>query len=152
MKIKSTLKLVFITLIFSNLVLNSCGNREDTVSCFPEQHINVTLNLNFPRYANDLNNQGWTYIDEQQSGTRGLILIRKGIAPNYDFIIFDRNAPHICPTSKSTLEVKNDIKIVCPEDGAEWMLNGHPTKISSLPPKKYLSSYNPASNTISIYY
>lgn len=152
MKIKVSLKLVFIILILNNLILNSCGRREDTINCFPEQHINVNLNLNLPSYHNDLTHKGWTYISEQQSGTRGLILVRQGIHPNYTFFVFDRNAPHLCPDKNTTLEVQGNIKIVCPKDGAEWMLNGSPSKISSLPPKRYSYSYNSATNGISIYY
>ena len=73
MKIFSVLKAFFILLIFSLLSLViSCESRAETVSCFPSQIINVQLNLNLPAYANDLNTKGWIYINEQQSGTRGL--------------------------------------------------------------------------------
>ncbi len=150
MKIFSVLKAFFILLVFSLLSLViSCESRADTVSCFPSQIINVQLNLNLPAYANDLNTKGWIYINEQQSGTRGLILVKTGTG----FKVYDRNAPHLCPDANTTLEVQNNIKIVCPKDGAEWILqDGTPIKGSGLPPKSYDYSYNAATGIISIYY
>ena len=150
MKIFSVLKAFFILLVFSLLSLViSCESRADTVSCFPSQIINVQLNLNLPAYANDLNTKGWIYINEQQSGTRGLILVKTGTG----FKVYDRNAPHLCPDTNTTLEVKDDIKIVCPKDGAEWILqDGTPIKGSGLPPKSYDYSYNAATGELLIYY
>ena len=150
MKIFSALKTFFILLIFSLLSLViSCESRADTVSCFPSQIINVQLNLNLPAYANDLNTKGWIYINEQQSGTRGLILVKTGTG----FKVYDRNAPHLCPDANTTLEVKDRIKIVCPKDGAEWILqDGTPIKGSGLPPKSYDYSYNAATGELLIYY
>ena len=150
MKIFSALKTFFILLIFSLLSLViSCESRAETVSCFPSQIINVQLNLNLPAYANDLNTKGWIYINEQQSGTRGLILVKTGTG----FKVYDRNAPHLCPDANTTLEVQNNIKIVCPKDGAEWILqDGTPIKGSRLSPKFYEYSYNAATGIISIYY
>ena len=150
MKIFSALKSFFILLIFSLLSLViSCESRAETVSCFPSQIINVQLNLNLPAYANNLNTKGWIYINEQQSGTRGLILVKTGTG----FKVYDRNAPHLCPDTNTTLIVQNDIKIVCPKDGAEWILqDGTPIKGSGLPPKSYDYSYNAATGVISIYY
>ena len=150
MKIFSALKTFFILLIFSLLSLViSCESRAETVSCFPSQIINVQLNLNLPAYANDLNTKGWIYINEQQSGTRGLILVKTGTG----FKVYDRNAPHLCPDANTTLIVQNDIKIVCPKDGAEWILqDGTPIKGSGLPPKSYDYSYNAATGELLIYY
>ena len=150
MKIFSALKAFFILLIFSLLSLViSCESRAETVSCFPSQIINVQLNLNLPAYANDLNTKGWIYINEQQSGTRGLILVKTGTG----FKVYDRNAPHLCPDANTTLIVQDRIKIVCPKDGAEWILqDGTPIKGSGLPPKSYEYSYNAATGVISIYY
>ena len=117
MKIFSVLKAFFILLVFSLLSLViSCESRAETVSCFPSQIINVQLNLNLPAYANDLNTKGWIYINEQQSGTRGLILVKTGTG----FKVYDRNAPHLCPDANTTLEVQNNIKIVCPKDFTRW--------------------------------
>ena len=150
MKIFSVLKAFFILLVFSLLSLViSCESRADTVSCFPSQIINVQLNLNLPAYAIDLNTKGWIYINEQQSGTRGLILVKTGTG----FKVYDRNAPHLCPDANTTLEVQNNIKIVCPKDGAEWILqDGTPIKGSGLPPKSYNYSYNAATGELLIYY
>ena len=150
MKIFSVLKTFFILLIFSLLSLViSCESRAETVSCFPSQIINVQLNLTFPAYAIDLNTKGWIYINEQQSGTRGLILVKTGTG----FKVYDRNAPHLCPDANTTLEVQNNIKIVCPKDGAEWILqDGTPIKGSGLPPKFYDYSYNAATGELLIYY
>ena len=150
MKIFSVLKAFFILLIFSLLSLViSCESRAETVSCFPSQIINVQLNLTFPAYAIDLNTKGWIYINEQQSGTRGLILVKTGTG----FKVYDRNAPHLCPDANTTLEVQNNIKIVCPKDGAEWILqDGTPIKGSGLPPKSYDYSYNAATGDLLIHY
>ncbi|MFC2720756.1 MAG: hypothetical protein ACFN00_00585 [Flavobacteriaceae bacterium] len=150
MKIFSVLKAFFILLVFSLLSLViSCESRAETVSCFPSQIINVQLNLTFPAYAIDLNTKGWIYINEQQSGTRGLILVKTGTG----FKVYDRNAPHLCPDANTTLEVQNNIKIVCPKDGAEWILqDGTPIKGSGLPPKFYDYSYNAATGELLIYY
>lgn len=150
MKIFSVLKAFFILLVFSLLSLViSCESRAETVSCFPSQIINVQLNLNLPAYAIDLNTKGWIYINEQQSGTRGLILVKTGTG----FKVYDRNAPHLCPDANTTLEVQNNIKIVCPKDGAEWILqDGTPIKGSGLPPKSYDYSYNAATGDLLIHY
>ena len=150
MKIFSVLKAFFILLVFSLLSLViSCESRAETVSCFPSQIINVQLNLTFPAYAIDLNTKGWIYINEQQSGTRGLIVVNTGTG----FKVYDRNAPHLCPDANTTLEVQNNIKIVCPKDGAEWILqDGTPIKGSGLPPKFYDYSYNAATGERLIYY
>ena len=150
MKIFSVLKAFFILLVFSLLSLViSCESRAETVSCFPSQIINVQLNLTFPAYAIDLNTKGWIYINEQQSGTRGLILVKTGTG----FKVYDRNAPHLCPDMNTTLIVQDRIKIVCPKDGAEWILrDGTPIKGTGLPPKSYDYSYNAATGDLLIHY
>ena len=150
MKIFSVLKAFFILLVFSLLSLViSCESRAETVSCFPSQIINVQLYTNLPAYRNLNTMGGWIYINEQQSGTRGLIVVNTGTG----FKVYDRNAPHLCPDANTTLIVQNDIKIVCPKDGAEWILqDGTPIKGSGLPPKFYEYSYNAATGVISIYY
>lgn len=138
-----------IILLFITLNISSCSNREDTVSCFPNTPINVILNLNLPTYFSLQNVGGWTYINEQQSGTRGLIVVRT----TNGFKVYDRNAPHICPDSNTTLSVENDIKIVCPKDGAEWItITGEPTKISQVPPKTYPYSFDTNTKILSVYY
>ncbi|RKS96031.1 hypothetical protein [Chryseobacterium defluvii] len=141
---------IFTLLIISNLSINSCGSTDDTVSCFPNTPINVTLNLNLPAY-NALNQVGgWIYVNEQQSGTRGLIIVR---ASDTNFKVYDRNAPHVCPDSNTTLEVKDNISIICPKDNATWiLLTGQPTAGSSLPPKTYPYNYDPSGKILAVYY
>lgn len=150
MKKTSSILSFFILLIISFLTVNSCGSREDTVSCFPNSPINVTLNLNLPAYYNLTQPQGWIYVNEQQSGTRGLIVVRRS---DSQFMVFDRNAPHICPDNDTTLEVKDNISIICPKDNAKWiLLTGQPSFGTNLPPKTYPSNYNPSTRVLNIYY
>ena len=138
-----------ITLLFCILNFTSCSHREETVSCFPSTPINVVLNLNLPTYFTLQNVGGWIYVNEQQAGTRGLIVVRT----TNGFKVFDRNAPHICPDSDTTLRVESDIKIICPKDGAEWItITGEPTKIAQVPPKTYPYNFDSYTNTLSIYY
>ena len=150
MKNRLSLLWPLILLVFSFLfIFKSCGNRDDTVSCFPETGISVVLNLNLPAYFALQTVGGWMYIDEQSSGTRGLIVVRT----TNGFKVYDRNAPHICPDTNTTLEVQGNIKIVCPKDGAEWiLLTGQPTKVSGLAPKTYLYTYDSSNNILSIYH
>ena len=137
-------------LIFSALTINSCGSNNDTASCFPSSPISVTINLNNAAYY-DLNYSGnWIYLNEQQCGTRGLIVVNTGSG----FKVFDRNAPHLCPDTNTTLEVKDNIAIICPKDNMKWMLNGTPESggTTSLPPKTYPYNYDASTKTLSIYY
>lgn len=111
MKAKILKTLIPILLIFSILkILNSCGNREETTSCFPNQLISVQINISLPAYYQLQNVGGWVYISEQQSGTRGLIIYR---ASATSFKIYDRNAPHICPDTNTTLEVEGGTLVIC---------------------------------------
>lgn len=137
-----------ILLIFSALNISSCGNREETVDCFPKVPINVILNLNLPAYIDLQNVNGWIYVNQQQSGTRGLIVVRT----TNGFKVFDRNAPHICPDNNTTLLVDNGIKIICPKDGAEWILiTGEPTKVAQIAPKTYRYNFDSNSGTLTIF-
>lgn len=139
---------VLFTLVISILTIKSCNDREPVVNCFPYSNINVQLNLNLPAYYPLQNTGGWIYVNEQQSGTRGLIVVRTTTG----FMIYDRNAPHICPENNTTLSVQNDIKIICPKDGAEWiLLTGQPVKNASVTPKMYTYNYDARSNTLNIY-
>ena len=148
MKRSLTHSILITLLIVSSLIITkSCSSREDTVSCFPQTSINVILNLNLPAYQNLQTVGGWIYVDEQSSGTRGLIVVRTAKG----FNIYDRNAPHICPDADTTLFVENSIKIVCPKDGAEWiLLTGEFTKVAQFAPKKYSYSYDAVGNILSI--
>lgn len=135
-------------LTFSGLNIVSCERSSETVSCFPESNIYVNLNLNLPAYQNLQSTGGWIYVDEQQSGSRGLIVVRTGTG----FKIYDRNAPHICPDSNTTLTVVDNIKIKCAKDNAEWiLLTGQPTAVSQVAPKTYAYDYIAASNTLTIH-
>ncbi len=141
--------LLTIILIFSLLNMHSCTDRQETVRCFPETPINVVLNLNLPAYFNLQTVGDWIYVNEQQSGTRGLIVVRTTTG----YKVYDRNAPHICPDGNTTLSVQDNIKITCPKDGAEWiLLTGEPTKVATVPPKTYPYSYDRNSNILSVYY
>jgi len=138
-----------IILIFSLLNITSCKEREETVNCFPNVPINVVLNLNLPAYYVLQNVGGWIYVNEQECGTRGLIVVRT----TNGFKIYDRNAPHVCPDNNTTLNVENNIIVVCPKDGAEWILiTGEPTKIAQIPPKTYRYNFDSTTGILSIFY
>ena len=148
---KTYISKVFFSIILAISILNiiSCSSREETISCFPNTPINAVLNLNLPTYFALQNVNGWIYVNEQQSGTRGLIVIRT----SNGFKVYDRNAPHLCPDQNTTLSVEENIKIICPKDGAEWILyTGEPQKIAKVPPKTYPYSFDPYTNTLSVYY
>lgn len=138
-----------ILLIFSSLqIIKSCGERNETVDCFPRTNINVMLNLNLPAYNNLQYVGGWIYIDEQSSGTRGLIVVRT----SNGFKAYDRNAPHLCPATNTILKVVDGIKIVCDKDESEWiLLTGQPTKIAKIAPKTYFTNFDPMSGSLTIY-
>ena len=147
----SLLKIIIpILLAFSALkTLNSCSNREETTSCFPNQFISVQLNISLPAYYQLQNVGGWVYISEQQSGTRGLIIYR---ASATSFKIYDRNAPHICPDTNTTLEVEGGTLVICKKDNAKWFLNsGAPASVSPYPLKQYFYNYNSSTNILNIY-
>ena len=138
-----------IILIFSLLNITSCKEREETVNCFPNVPINVVLNLNLPAYYVLQNVGGWIYVNEQECGTRGLIVVRT----TNGFKVYDRNAPHVCPDNNTTSNVENNIKVVCPKDGAEWILiTGEPTKIAQIPPKTYRYNFDSTTGILSIFY
>lgn len=150
MKAKILKTIIPILLIFSILkILNSCGNREETTSCFPNQLISVQINISHPAYYQLQNVGGWVYISEQQSGTRGLIIYR---ASATSFKIYDRNAPHICPDTNTTLEVEGGTLVICKKDNAKWFLmSGAPAEVSPYALKQYYYSFNSSSNILNIY-
>lgn len=148
MKSKFLAVLSSIILIFNLLNFSACSEREETVNCFPNVPINVVLNLNLPSYYPLQNVGGWIYVDEQSSGTRGLIVVRT----TNGFKVYDRNAPHLCPDNNTTLEVENNIKIMCPQDGAESILiTGEPTKIAKIAPKTYRYNFDSPTGILTIY-
>jgi len=112
----------------------SCSSDDGVVSCFPIGNVNRTINLNLPLYYNLNNPGGWIYLEGPTSGTRGIIVVNTGSG----FKAYDRNAPHICPTSNSTLYVVDGLKMFCKEDGSEWILTtGEPIKIANRAPRTY---------------
>lgn len=125
-------KIVVLSILFYSL--QSCSSDDGTVSCVPLTTINVVINTTLPLYSNLNNPGGWVYVNGVTAGTKGLIVVRT----TSGYKAYDRNAPHICPTDKSQLYVKDDIKIVCNEDGAEWiLLTGQPTKVANRAPRTY---------------
>lgn len=130
--IKTILNNFLVVLMF--LFTFSCSSDEGVVSCVPVGNVSRSINLNLPLYFNLNNPGGWIYLEGVNSGTRGLIVVNVGSG----YKAYDRNAPHICPTNKSTIFVKDDLKMVCEEDGSEWILtSGQPTKIANRSPRTY---------------
>ncbi len=136
--IAKILKIITIISIFS---LMSCGSDDSkNLGCIPNSTINVSINLNLVAYQSLQSAGGWIYYSGPLAGSRGLIIVNNG---NGVFKAYDRNAPHICPTNNSTLEVQSDIIIVCPEDGAQWILtSGEPIEIANQAPIRYFTSLN----------
>lgn len=132
--IKTILNKALVLFIFIHIIC--CQSDDGAVSCVPTQNINYTINLNLPQYYKLNNAGGWMYIEAAYgTGNKGLIVVKIG---ENMYKAYDRNAPHICPTDKTQLMVQGDIKIVCPEDGAEWILtSGEPTKIANRAPITY---------------
>ena len=149
MKTKKIISIFTLLLAFSLLTFNnSCSERNETVNCFPNSVVSVQLNLSLPSYYKLQTVGSWVYVNEVGSGTRGLIVVRI----TNGFKVYDRNAPHVCPDSDTTLEVKNDTTVYCPRDKAEWILiTGQPTAVANIPPKTYPYSFDPVSNILSIY-
>lgn len=148
-RIKKTLSLLILTI--SLLYLNqSCRSSEQqTASCFPNSVIGIEVNLNLPAYYALQNVGGWAYIDGAGSGTRGLIVVRTS---STGFMVYDRNAPHLCPDTNTTLNVEGGIKITCAKDSSEWiLLTGQPTKVASVPPRTYYYNFYPSTNMLGIY-
>ena len=143
------LKSLVLLLVFSYLALTQCSERQEPSNCFPSRPINVQLNLSLPAYYPLQTIGGWIYVNEQESGTRGLIVVRS----TNGFKVYDRNAPHLCPGNDTTLMVEKDIKIICPKDGAEWiLLTGQPTKVANVAPVTFTYSYQPNINVLNIVY
>jgi len=151
MKTKKIIAFLTLILTFSLLTFNSsCSERNETVNCFPNSAVSVQLNLSLPTYYKLQNVGSWVYVNEVGSGTRGLIVVRV----SNGFKVYDRNAPHICPDTDTTLEVKNDTTVFCPKDGSEWILiTGQPSNnsVAKIAPKTYPYSFDSNSNILSIY-
>ena len=122
--IKTILNKVILVCVFAGL-FQGCNSDDGTVSCVPNTIVNVSININIHLYSNLNNPGGWVYVKGATAGSRGLIVVRTATG----YKAYDRNAPHICPTEKSTLVVKEDFFIECEVDGAKWaLINGMPIK------------------------
>lgn len=107
---------VFLLLLLIGFV--SCNEDDGQKSCNPEYVISASININLPLYS-ELETKGWTYVGGEGTGTNGIIVVK---LTNGSYKAYDRNAPHMCPTPNSQLQVIEDTKMYCPEDGAEWIL------------------------------
>lgn len=116
-------KFIFLTIFFSGICI-SCSDDDTTVNCIPNVNVAAQYNLSLPSFANISYPNGYVVLSpDGTNGSRGVIIVNTGSGYN----AFDRNAPQICPGENTTLIVEDDIKIVCPEDGAEWVLrSGQP--------------------------
>lgn len=118
--------------------ITSCNSDEGQLNCNPAYAISASININLPLYS-ELETRGWTYVGGEGTGTRGIIVVKT----NSGYKAYDRNAPHICPTLNSTLEVVDDIKLYCEEDGAEWiLLTGQPLHTADRAPRVYQAVRN----------
>jgi nitrite reductase/ring-hydroxylating ferredoxin subunit len=127
----------------------ACDRSNDTqLNCLPRQSINTEINLNLPLY-NELNNiGGYIYLNGPGTGSKGIIVVRG----SNGFLIYDRNAPHICPENNTQLVVTDNIKITCPKDQAEWILiTGQPIKVADRSPIRYAYNYDDKSKSLSIF-
>jgi len=116
----------------------ACSDDDGQKSCNPEYNISASINVNLPLYS-ELETRGWTYVDGAGTGTKGIIVVK--LINGYK--AYDRNAPHLCPGSNTRLEVVDDIKLYCPEDGAEWiLLTGEPIHIADRSPRTYSAVRN----------
>lgn len=130
LKLKSGL---FISLLM--LGLTACSDDDGQKSCNPEYTISTSINITLPLYS-EVETKGWTLVGGTGAGTRGIIVVKT----NSGYKAYDRNAPHICPGTDTTLEVVDDIKLYCPHDGAEWiLLTGQPIKIADRSPRTYMA-------------
>lgn len=123
-----------------------CNDDDGQLNCNPQYTVFAVVNIGLPLYSN-IETRGWTYVDGEGTGTKGIILVK---TTNGTYKAYDRNAPHICPTTNSRLEVIDDIKIHCPEDGAEWiLLTGQPIAVADRTPRTYAAVRN--GNIVTIY-
>lgn len=127
-------------ILLSVFLFWGCSSSDDGGgTCLPQYNISISINVNLPLYSQLVTGVGWTYVSGEGAGPRGLIVVNTGTG----FKAYDRNAPHICPTANSTLEVVDDMMIYCPEDEAEWiLLTGQPLKVADRPPRTYQAVRN----------
>lgn len=131
-----TLFLIF----FLSINCISCKDDDTTVSCLPDENVSAQYNLNLPAYSTlTIPNGYYVFPSDGTNGSRGVIVVNTGTG----FIAYDRNAPHICPSANSTLVVEDGIKLVCPEDQAEWVLrSGQPVndQTNGRTPRRFLAN------------
>lgn len=147
---RSITNVFFRTLILLSVLaqVNCIGNEDGVISCFPNSAVDVLVDLSLPQFQPLNNVGGYVTTTSALAGTRGLIIVRSGMN---NFIAYDRNAPHICPGENTTLEVEDGITIVCPADGAKWiLLTGQPIEIAGVAPRRYFCSFNPSSGILRI--
>lgn len=136
MKMKEFIKIIlnklFILPLF--LLFMGCASDDGVVNCVPTYTVSKSINMVYPLYMGLANPGGWAYVEGVGAGTRGLIVVNIGNG----YKAYDRNAPHICPGTETTLEVVSGIKIVCKADSSEWILmTGEPIKVANRAPKTY---------------
>src|SRR5690625_6487491 len=90
---------------------SACSESDGQRSCNPEYSISASINVNLPLYSN-LENVGWTYVGGQGTGTRGIVVVKTSSG---GYNANDRNAPHLCPSILSTLEIFVDFILYCIE-------------------------------------
>lgn len=115
------------------VIFTACRDDDGQKNCNPQYAISASININLPLYS-QLETRNWTYVGGEGTGSKGIIVIKT----TNGYKAYDRNAPHICPTLNSQLQVVDDIKLFCPEDEAEWiLLTGEPIKIADRAPRVY---------------
>lgn len=148
---KNTFHINFLILtFFVSALCISCSDDDTTINCVPHFSVSAQYNLSLPAYS--ILNIPNSYVELEPDGTngsRGVIIVNTGNG----FNAYDRNAPHICPSPSSTLIVQDDIKLVCPQDGAEWVLrSGQPLNEATQgrTPRKFYTHLN--GNVLTITY
>ncbi|MDD3772827.1 MAG: hypothetical protein RBT46_03835 [Weeksellaceae bacterium] len=125
----------FFILCFCFGIFSSCLDNDGQKSCNPEYLISASINIGLPLYS-QLETRNWTYVDGEGTGTKGIVVVKT----NNGYKAYDRNAPHLCPGMNTRLEVVDDMKLYCPEDGAEWILfTGEPILIADRSPRTYIA-------------
>lgn len=108
-----------IALIIVSVIYTSCNDTQSSSSCMPKSSVSAAYNLNLPLYNTLLTPNSYVELSaDGTNGGRGIIIVNTGSG----YRAYDRNAPHICPTTNSTLTVENSSVVVCPEDDSQWLL------------------------------
>lgn len=109
-----------ILLLFgASLLLFCCSEAEHRLNCISNDLINATYNINLPRFSTLHMANGYVVLDRDgTNGSEGLIIVNTGRM----IVAYDRTPPHRCPEPDVKLEVKDELKVVCPKDGAEWLI------------------------------